>query len=199
MQSTTTYTAATTYTTIPISGGDVISRSIQNLSNFVSLQRPWSELIASGVFDAPKSLSDAGIRLRMNAKYFGINYAIVIAISAAAILIGTPIAWIVYAAVFALWLVLYFFREDPMVAWGRHVDDRIVIVGLILVSVIAVWLTGSVNTLWIGISVGVLISAVHGMFRNPQGLFLDENDAVSDGLIRSPSSASSSHTKDFPI
>ena len=80
----------------------------------------------------------ARIRLRLNAKYFGINYAIVIAIYAAAILIGTPIVWIVYAAVFPLWLVLYFFRENPMVAWVRHVDDRIVIIVLIMVSVVVV-------------------------------------------------------------
>lgn len=62
-------------------------------------------------------------------------------------------------------------------------SDQVVIVGLILVSVLAVWFTGIFNNLLIGISVGILISTLHGVFRNPEGLFLDENDALASGLI----------------
>ncbi|KAA8523485.1 hypothetical protein F0562_009908 [Nyssa sinensis] len=175
--------AATTYTTIPISGADVISRSVQNISNSISRHRPWPEFIAAGVFDRPESLSAAGIRLRRNAKYFSINYAILISTIAAASLLGTPIALIVFASIFALWLILYFFREDPMIVWGHHVSDRLVMVGLVLVTAVAVCFTGTVNNLLIGIAVGLLILAVHGVLRNPEGLFLDEDDAFSNGTL----------------
>ncbi|XP_052206590.1 PRA1 family protein G2 [Diospyros lotus] len=180
------------YTTIPISVGDVISRSFQNLSNAVSRYRPWQqEFVAAGAFDRPDSLSAAGIRLRRNARYFVINYGIIIAACAAATLLGAPVALMVYAAVFVLWLVLHFFREDPVVVWGHHVDDRLVIGGLALVTVLAVWFTGEVTYLLNGVAVGLLISAIHGALRNPDGLFLDEEDAVFNGLIGTSSASRS--------
>lgn len=57
------------------------------------------------------------------------------------------------------------------------------IVGLVCVSVAAFWITGPLNSLSIGIGIGLLIAVVHGVLRNPEGLFLDEDDAVSNGLI----------------
>ncbi|XP_028117413.1 PRA1 family protein G2-like [Camellia sinensis] len=86
----------------PISGDDVISRSIQNVSDTVSRHRPWSEFIAAGVFDSPESLSAAGLRLQKHSTYFSINYAILISICAAFSILLTPISLISYAAVFAL-------------------------------------------------------------------------------------------------
>ncbi|XP_047318228.1 PRA1 family protein G2 [Impatiens glandulifera] len=185
-------TVATTpsvYTTIPISGSDVISRSFQNLSNFLSSRRPWPEFIASGIFNFPDSLSSAAARLRQNSSYFSINYGILITICTASSLIGSPIALIVYAMIFTLWMVLYFFREDPMVVWGRHVSDLILIGCLILVTAISVLFTGKVKTLLIGVFVGIVASAIHGVLRNPEGLYLDEHDAAWNGLIGSPESS----------
>lgn len=71
--------------------------------------------------------------------------------------------------------------------YGCHVDDWIVSFGLALGTILVIWLVGMVNTLFIGVSVGFLISAVHGVFRDTDGLFLDEDDAVSNGLIASGS------------
>ncbi|GMP55773.1 hypothetical protein CsSME_00020497 [Camellia sinensis var. sinensis] len=70
-----------------------------------------------------------------------------------------------------------------MVVWGYHVSDRTVIRGLVLVSATVIWFAGMVNYLLIGVAVGLLISAVNGALRNPDGLFLDEDGAISDGLI----------------
>lgn len=70
---------------------------------------------------------------------------------------------------------------------GSYVSDQVVVVGLGLVSVMVVWFTGLLNSFLVGISVGILIAGVHCVFRNPEGLFLDENDAVGSGLIGSQS------------
>ncbi|CAL5359168.1 unnamed protein product [Camellia sinensis] len=86
----------------PISGDDVISRSIQNVSDTVSRHRPWSDFLAAGVFDSPESLSAASLRLHKHSKYFSITYAILILICAAFSILLTPISLIAYAAVFAL-------------------------------------------------------------------------------------------------
>ncbi|KAL2483792.1 PRA1 family protein G2 [Forsythia ovata] len=186
--------SASTYTTIPISGSDVISRSIQNLSAFLSRRRPWPEFLAtSSAIDVPSSMSDAGLRLRRNANYFSVNYAIIISACAAVSLIGAPIELIIIGSVYFMWLILHFFREDPLLIWGRHVSDRAIVVSLVLVSIAAIWFTGALNNLWIGIGIGLLVGAIHGVLRNPEGIFLDENDAVSNGLIASKSTVSNPH------
>lgn len=119
-----------TYTTIPISGADVITRSIQNLTASFSRCRPWPDFLATGAIDLPSSLSAASLRLRKNVRCFSTNYAVVASTCAAVSLIGSPVALIVVGFGFALWLVLFFFREDPMVIMGRHISDRAVIVAL---------------------------------------------------------------------
>ncbi|KVI10275.1 PRA1 family protein G2-like [Cynara cardunculus var. scolymus] len=198
MQSPTPATTATTYTTIPISGTDVIFRSFQNLSSFLSLRRPWPEFISTtGSFDRPDSLNHAGTRLRVNSKYFGVNYGIIITACAAVSLIGDPTTLLVFASVFTLWLVLYFFREDPMVVWGHHVHDHLVTAGLVFITGISIWIIGFVSNLLIGIGLGVLISVVHGVLRNPQGIYLDENDAEFEGLISPPSGSSRDYRGNF--
>ncbi|KAI3810123.1 hypothetical protein L1987_19732 [Smallanthus sonchifolius] len=184
MQSPTTTT--TTYTTIPISGTDVIFRSFQNLFSFLSLCRPWPEFISNaGSFDWPDSLTVATTRIRVNSKYFGVNYGIIITACAAVSLIGDPTTLLAFASVFTLWLVLHVFREDPMVVCGHHVHDHLVTLCLVLVTGIAIWKLGFVSNLLIGVAVGVLISVVHEVFRNPQGVYLDESDAASEGLVSS--------------
>lgn len=174
-----------TYTTIPISGSDVVSRSIQNFSASLSRCRPWPEFLTAGggSLDLPSSFSSAVLRLQKNFKYFSVNYAILTSACAAAALIGAPIALIAVGFVYALWLVLYFFREDPMMVMGYHVSDVSVIVCLVLGSAVTLWITGALSNMSIGIAVGLLVSLVHGLLRNPEGLFLDEEDAASNGLI----------------
>ncbi|KAL7130683.1 hypothetical protein ABFS83_13G150400 [Erythranthe nasuta] len=164
--------AAATYTTIPISGIDVVSRSAQNLSACLSRCRPWPEFLATiSALDFPPSLSAAYIRFRRNGSYFSVNYTIIITACAALSLIGSPVALVIIGFVFFLWLILHFFREDPLLIWGHHVSDWAVVMGLGLVSVAALWITGPLSSLSIGIGVGLSISVVHGVLRNPEGFF----------------------------
>lgn len=78
-----------------------------------------------------------------------------------------------------------------MVVLGHQVSDLAVISGLATVSAIVVWYTGILNSLMIGIMMGVLLSVIHGGLRNPEGLFVDEDDAVSTGLISNAERGSS--------
>ncbi|WCJ32526.1 prenylated RAB acceptor 1.G2 [Euphorbia peplus] len=178
--------ASATYTTIPISAADVISRSIQNLTATVSLLRPWPELIASAAFDRPDSFSSAVSRLQFNFRYFLINYLIIVAAAGAFSLIGSPAA-LLFASVFALWLLLYFFREDPLILWDYQVNDHMIILGLAIVSILTFWITGAAWTLVLGVCIGILICGVHGVLRNSDGLSADEEHAASTALIGSVS------------
>ncbi|CAL8998741.1 unnamed protein product [Prunus brigantina] len=172
-----------TYTSIPISvsGSDAITRSIKNLNDAVSRRRHWPEFASS--LDRPDSFSAALTRIRTNANHFRVNYLLLIGVCGALSLIGSPGWLVVTAAVVGLWLVIYFFREDPLEVWGHHVSDWAVLVGLGLVSVLVVWASGGLGSVLLGLVVGLVLCGVHGLLRNPEGLFLNENDAASQGLI----------------
>ncbi|XP_021905895.1 PRA1 family protein G2 [Carica papaya] len=172
-----------TYTSIPISAGDVVSRSIQNLSIAVSRHRPWPEFASLGVFDRPDNLPSAVARVQKNARFFLVNYSILLAACEALSLIGSPGSLLIVSAVVVLWLLLYFFREDPLILFGRHLNDYLVLLALFLSSLLALWFTACFWTLALGLAIGLLVCAVHAVFRNSDGLFLDEEEAASRGLV----------------
>ncbi|KAJ6752560.1 hypothetical protein OIU85_002925 [Salix viminalis] len=174
-------TTTTTYTTIPISAGDVISRSLQNFTSSFSILRPWPELFTSGSFTRPDSFATALTQLRANFHYFRVNYLIIISACGALSLIGSPVSLLIFASVLSLWLLLYFFREDPLVLWGYDVSDRLVLIGLILVSVLGVWLSESDwNLVW-GVLIGFLVCAAHAFLRNSDGLLVANEEAALVG------------------
>ncbi|XVE80656.1 hypothetical protein DITRI_Ditri14bG0156400 [Diplodiscus trichospermus] len=181
-----------TYTTIPISASDVFSRSLHNLSSTLSHHlRPWPQLLGSGSrsFSRPPSFLS---RASANILFFRANYSLVVVATSALSLIGSPLSLLLCCAVFALWLLLFFFREDPLVLWGHCVSDRFVLFSLAFLSVLTIWVCGVLQNLALGLGIGVLVCGVHALLRNSDGLFLDENDAASAGLVRSAASATTS-------
>ncbi|XP_062079106.1 PRA1 family protein G2-like [Humulus lupulus] len=181
---TATTTTTTTTTTIPISPTDLITRSFHNLSAAASRGRPWPEFAASSAIDRPHSLSTALRRMQTNAKRFRVNYAFLLCSCAAISLLGTPLLLVVAATIAALWLLLYFFREDPLVLWGHQVGDRTLLLVLLVVSMVALWLTNIEGSLVMAAGIGILLCAVHALLMNPDGFFLDEDEAVSANLIQ---------------
>ncbi|KAJ6753267.1 PRA1 FAMILY PROTEIN G2 [Salix purpurea] len=147
--------STTTYTTIPISAGDVISRSLQNFTSSFSILRPWPELFTSGSFTRPDSFATALTQLRANFHYFRVNYLIIISACGALSLIGSPVSLLIFASVLSLWLLLYFFREDPLVE-----SD---------------W-----NLVW-GVLIGFLVCAAHAFLRNSDGLLVANEEAALVG------------------
>lgn len=175
-----------TYTSIPLPTGDVISRSIHNLTSTISRHRPWSELVFSGDFSLPGRFSSLLLRSKTNFNYFFVNYAIIVATcSAFALIIASPVALIVVGTIIALWLLFHFFREDPLIFWSFQVGDRTVVLFLVLASVWAIWFTSSAVNLAVGVGIGLLLCIVHSVLRNSDELFLEEADAINGGLIGS--------------
>ncbi|CAD6229286.1 unnamed protein product [Miscanthus lutarioriparius] len=128
-------------------------------------------------------LSEATSRLRRNLGYFRVNYAAVVAFSLAASLLAHPFSLLVLLGILGAWCFLYVFRapDQPVVLFGRTFTDRETLLGLVVASVLAFFLTSVASLIISGLLVGGAIVAAHGACRVPEDLFLDDPSAASNG------------------
>ncbi|GFP86581.1 pra1 family protein b1 [Phtheirospermum japonicum] len=162
-----------------------ISRLNSTVRNGLSQRRPWSELIDRSAFSRPDNLSEAASRIRKNANYFRVNYVSLLALSLALSLLSHPFSLLVLFSLLAAWIFLYLFRpsDQPVVIAGRTFSDRETL-GILLVSTVVVVFLTSVGSLLISaVLVGLAVVCVHGAFRMPEDLFLDDQEQASSGFL----------------
>ncbi|KAF3448035.1 hypothetical protein FNV43_RR08743 [Rhamnella rubrinervis] len=155
-----------------------LSHLSNSLRNGLSQRRPWSELVDRTAFSKPESFSDATLRVRKNYSYFRVNYLAVIAGVLAVSLLTNPISLLVLLGLLSAWLFLYLFRpsDQPLVIFGHTFSDTQTLWGLIGLSVFVIFLTSVGSVLISALLVGVAVVCVHGAFRVPEDLFLDEQE-----------------------
>ncbi|KAL3650321.1 PRA1 protein B3 [Castilleja foliolosa] len=162
-----------------------ISRLNSTVRNGLSQRRPWSELIDRSALSRPDNLSDAASRIRKNFNYFRVNYVSLLALSLALSLLSHPFSLLVLLSLLAAWIFLYLFRpsDQPVVIAGRTFSDRETL-GILLVStVVVVFLTSVGSVLISAVLVGLAVVCVHGAFRMPEDLFLDDQEQASSGFL----------------
>ncbi|PIN04499.1 Prenylated rab acceptor 1 [Handroanthus impetiginosus] len=188
----------TTYGTIPTSSSpagtsvslEYISRAKERLKEGLGTRRPWREMFELHHFNLPKSFSDAVARVGTNIAYFRMNYAIVVLLIVFLSLLWHPISLIVFVAMMAVWLFLYFLRDEPLVVSGRVITDRVVLIVLAVATIAVLLLTHATSNIVGALAVGVVVVLIHGAMRKTDDLFSDEEAA--GGLLRSSSGPSSS-------
>ncbi|KAJ6291301.1 hypothetical protein OIU76_023378 [Salix suchowensis] len=184
---TTTTTSSSTTTALTLSSlRTFLTRLFSSLRTTLSHRRPWLELVDRTAFSRPLSLSDASTRVRKNYSYFKVNYLTILAIVLAFSLLSHPFSLLTLLSLVAAWLGLYAFRpsDQPLVVLGRTMSNREVLGILVMVTVIVVFLTSVGSLIITAVLVGVGIVCVHGAFRDPEDLFMDDQEiAGSTGLF----------------
>ncbi|XP_062207308.1 PRA1 family protein B2-like [Phragmites australis] len=160
-----------------------VSRLSDTARRSLADRRPWFELLDRSAFSRPDSLSEATSRLRRNVGYFRVNYAAVVVFSLAASLLAHPFSLLVLLSILGAWCFLYVFRasDQPVVLFGRTFTDREMLLGLVVASLLAFFLTSVASLIISGLLVGGAIVAAHGAFRMPEDLFLDDPSAATNG------------------
>ncbi|XP_052181172.1 PRA1 family protein F2-like [Diospyros lotus] len=182
----------TTYGTIPTSSPsklEYISRAKERLKSGLGARRPWKEMYNSIGF--PASFGDAIRRIRKNLAYFRTNYAIVVLLIVFLSLLWHPISLIVFVVMMAVWLFLYFLRDEPLVIFGRTVDDRVILVVLSVLTIVFLLLTNATTNILVSLAIGVCIVLIHAALRKTDDLPVDEESGATAALYPGGASPSS--------
>lgn len=159
---------------------NIIAKLQESARSAAAQQRPWSEMVDRSSFAKPDNLSDALSRIRKNLGYFRANYMAVLLGVVVLSMLWNPISIIVLALLGSGWAYLFVIRVEPLVISGRVISDREKLVGMAAISILVVFGITSVGSILIsGVIVGFAAISIHGAFRVPDDLFLDDNDNAS--------------------
>ncbi|XP_004235608.2 PRA1 family protein F3 [Solanum lycopersicum] len=181
----------TNYGTIPTSSSgpvnvEFISRAKDVLKEGLAARRPWKEMFNFHSFNLPSGVSDAISRIKTNLSFFQTNYAIIVLVIVFLSLLWHPISLIVFIVLMAIWLFLYFLRDEPLVIFGRLISDSTVLIVLSVLTLALLLFTGATSNILISLAVGVFVVLIHASIRKTDDLFLDEEGA---GFLRSAPSS----------
>ncbi|XP_020583699.1 PRA1 family protein F2-like [Phalaenopsis equestris] len=160
---------------------DFISRAKQRGQSALSTRRPWREMIQPHAFSLPLSLGDAYLRIRTNAAYFSMNYAISVVFVVFLSLLFHPVSLLVYVAVIAAWMFLFFLRDQSLVIGGRTFEESYILIGLTVFTIALLLITNSTLDIIGSVATGIVVVLVHAVLRRTDDLPVDEEAAAAGG------------------
>ncbi|KAK4481992.1 hypothetical protein RD792_012908 [Penstemon davidsonii] len=176
----------TNYGTIPTSSSppinlDYISRAKERLKDGLGTRRPWRQMFDLHCFTLPKSFGESLSRVKTNAGYFLMNYALIVLGIVFLSLLWHPISLIVFIAMMLVWIFLYFLRDEPLMVFNHTIGERTVLIVLSVVTLVVLLLTHATSEILISLLVGVVVVLVHSVVRKTDDLADEE---AAGGLLR---------------
>ncbi|XP_074585523.1 PRA1 family protein B5-like [Curcuma longa] len=165
------------------SNSDLVSGIKEQGKALISSQRPWAQLVDPGALALPVNSALAAARFRRNLAYFRSNYVLLVLAVLAVSLLGHPGALVALIALAAAWIFLFFARDQPILLFGRSVDNGTVLGVLCVVTVAALIFSSVGSTVFGAVAVGAAVVCLHAVLRGTDDLFLDEEEAASGGLL----------------
>ncbi|XP_048446763.1 PRA1 family protein B1-like [Pyrus x bretschneideri] len=171
-----------------------ISRLSSSVRHGFSQRRPWYELVDRSALARPDSLTEAYSRIRKNFTYFRVNYVSLLTLVLALSLLTHPFSLVVLLSLLGAWAFLYLFRasDQPLVILGRTFSDAETLIGLVVLTVVVVFMSSVGSLLISALLIGFAIVCAHGAFRVPEDLFLDEQEPANAGFLSFLGGATSS-------
>ncbi|XP_074569427.1 PRA1 family protein F2-like [Curcuma longa] len=161
----------------------LFSRLREQGGSLVASQRPWGQFLDPSALVRPGSSGETFYRIRRNIGYFRSNYAVSLLAALALGLIWQPSSLAASIALAAAWVFLYLARDEPLVLFGRRFEDRTVLGLLCVATFFALVSTDLGSSVFRSIAAGLVLVAIHAVFRVTDDLFLDERQAASGGLV----------------
>ncbi|KZV58794.1 hypothetical protein F511_18631 [Dorcoceras hygrometricum] len=183
------------YGTIPTSsspsGGhmEYISRAKDRIKSGLGTRRPWREMFSLRCWNFPRSVGETISRVKTNLAYFSMNYAIIFLLIIFLSLLWHPISLIVFIVMLAIWLLLYFLRDEPLVFFGRTISDKAVLIILSVVTLVVLFLTRATTNILVALAIAVVVVLIHAIVRKTDDLYFDEE---AGGMLRSEGRGGSS-------
>ncbi|XP_010556885.1 PREDICTED: PRA1 family protein D-like [Tarenaya hassleriana] len=151
----------------------IISGFKETAESITGAARPWRDFLDLSAFSLPSSVADATTRVTQNLAHFRVNYSFILLFLLVLTLITHPIAILAFIAVGLAWFFLYFAREDPLTIFGFSVDDGVVAVLLIGLTIAALVTTGVWLKALSTVGFGVLFVILHAALRGTEDLVDD--------------------------
>ncbi|KAK9275994.1 hypothetical protein L1049_023270 [Liquidambar formosana] len=163
---------------------EFFSRAKERIRSNINKRKPWKEMIDLQSMTLPITTSTATTtttesmfqRLKTNLAYFHVNYAMIVLFILFLTLLYHPISLIFFIITMSAWLFFYFLRDEPLVVLGLQITDRGVLIGLSVLTIGLLFLTGATVNIVVGVVLGVVVVVVHGVLRRTDNFFVDGGD-----------------------
>ncbi|XVF88744.1 hypothetical protein PTKIN_Ptkin19aG0076100 [Pterospermum kingtungense] len=176
----------TTYGTIPSptelpppSSVSFIFRAREQIRSRLGTRRQWKEMIKTQSMSTPTNLNDSIQRILTNVAYFKTNYIIIILTLFFVNLLWHPGTLFLLIIMIVAWSSLYFVRDNPISIEGIVIDRRRIIMGLLIATIAVLFLTDVTGNIISGLSLGLGVVLVHGVFRSTADLSFGDEEAVN--------------------
>lgn len=154
-----------------------ITKLRESAGHVLAQRRPWSEIVDRSAYSKPASVAEASSRVRKNVSYFKVNYVLFMVGVLVLCLVTNPFSMFMLGTLAVAWLYLFTIRTEPLVINGRTLSEREKLWGMSALSFVLVFFLSSAgNVIFMGVCLGIAGVVIHGSFRVPDDLFLDDNE-----------------------